>query len=116
RQDVTGPRRDPARGLPSHGRNAERARMHWTTPRVARPRGVGRHRPVERPAVKLCLAAVVLAVASLAACANGGGHGTATIWITRDRGSHVLLVGHVPAGLTAMQDRKSTRLNSSHQI
>ena len=53
--------------------------------------------------MKVRLAAVALAVASLAACANGGGHGTATIWITRDRGSHVLLVGHVPAGLTAMQ-------------
>ena len=48
-------------------------------------------------------AAVALAVASLAGCASGGGHGTATVWITRDRGAHVVLTGHVPAGLTAMQ-------------
>lgn len=51
----------------------------------------------------LRLAAAVLAVASLAGCASGDGHGTATIWITRDRGAHLLLTGHVPAGLTAMQ-------------
>jgi len=60
--------------------------------------------------VKLRPVAVVLACASLAGCAGGGGHGTATIWITRDRGSQVLLVRHVPAGLTAMQalDRIAT--------
>ena len=48
-------------------------------------------------------AAVVLAVAGLAGCANGGGHGTATVWVTRDRGAHVMLQRTVPAGLTAMQ-------------
>jgi Domain of unknown function (DUF4430) len=32
-----------------------------------------------------------------------GGKGTATVWVTRDRGAHVLLVRHVPAGETAMQ-------------
>jgi hypothetical protein len=32
-----------------------------------------------------------------------GAHGTATLWVTRDRGAHVLLVRKVPAGLTAMQ-------------
>jgi hypothetical protein len=53
--------------------------------------------------VKLRPAAAVLAVVALAGCTNGGGHGTAVIWITRDRGAHVLLVRHVPAGLTAMQ-------------
>jgi hypothetical protein len=30
-------------------------------------------------------------------------HGTATVWVTRDRGAHVLLVRTVPAGLTAVQ-------------
>jgi hypothetical protein len=31
------------------------------------------------------------------------GSGTAQLWITRDRGAHVMLVKEVPAGLTAMQ-------------
>ena len=53
--------------------------------------------------MKLRLAAVVVALASLAGCANGGGRGTATVWVTRDRGAHVLLMRTVPAGLTAMQ-------------
>jgi hypothetical protein len=53
--------------------------------------------------VRLRLAAVILALASLAGCANGGGRGTATVWVTRDRGAHVLLMRTVPAGLTAMQ-------------
>ena len=30
-------------------------------------------------------------------------HGTATLWVTRDRGAQVLYSGTVPAGLTAMQ-------------
>jgi hypothetical protein len=46
--------------------------------------------------------ALVLAVAALAGC-GGGEHGTATVWITRDQGTHVLLSRSVPAGLTAMQ-------------
>jgi hypothetical protein len=53
--------------------------------------------------VTLRVAAVALAVVSFAGCSTSGGHGTATIWITRDRGAHVVLTGHVPAGLTAMQ-------------
>jgi hypothetical protein len=53
--------------------------------------------------VTLRLAAAVLAAASLSGCGVGGGHGTATIWVTRDRGAHVLLQRTVPAGLTAMQ-------------
>jgi Domain of unknown function (DUF4430) len=50
-----------------------------------------------------CLAVSLLALA-LAGC--GGGereHGTATLWVTRDRGAQVLYSGSVPAGLTAMQ-------------
>ena len=41
----------------------------------------------------------------LAATGCGGEHerGTATLWVTRDRGAKVLFVGNVPAGLTAMQ-------------
>jgi Domain of unknown function (DUF4430) len=46
--------------------------------------------------------ALVLAVVALAGCGGGDG-GKATIWITRDRGTHVLLQKSVPSGLTAMQ-------------
>jgi hypothetical protein len=45
---------------------------------------------------------LVLAVATLAGC-GGGDSGKATLWITRDRGAHVILQREVPAGLTAMQ-------------
>ena len=48
----------------------------------------------------LVLAAVVLA---LAGCGGEPTHGTATLWVTSDRGAHVLFTGTVPAGLTAMQ-------------
>lgn len=48
--------------------------------------------------------APLLAALVLVGCGGergGGGH--ATIWVTRDRGSHVLVDTTVPAGLTAMQ-------------
>jgi Domain of unknown function (DUF4430) len=45
---------------------------------------------------------LVLAVAVLAGCGGENG-GTATLWITRDKGAHVILERKVPAGLTAMQ-------------
>ena len=45
---------------------------------------------------------LVLAAAVLAGCGGENG-GTATLWITRDRGAHVILQRKVPAGLTAMQ-------------
>ncbi len=48
--------------------------------------------------------ALLLAAGVLAGC--GGepvGSGTASLWVTRDRGAHVLLVRTVPAGLTAMR-------------
>jgi hypothetical protein len=48
--------------------------------------------------------AVVLAALTLAGCGGGaGGHGTATLWVTRDRGAHVMFSGDVPAGLNAIQ-------------
>ena len=48
--------------------------------------------------------ALLLLVLALAGCGEErGGHGTAQVWITRDRGAHVLLTTTVPAGLTAMQ-------------
>ena len=48
-------------------------------------------------------AAVVLLLAVVASCGTGTGGGRASLWITRDRGAHVLKVTHVPAGLTAIQ-------------
>jgi Domain of unknown function (DUF4430) len=44
----------------------------------------------------------LLCVLALAAC-GGGGHGSATLKVTRDHGRQVLLIARVPAGLTAMQ-------------
>ena len=50
------------------------------------------------------LAGVALAALLATACGSGErSDGTATLWITRDRGERVLLVRAVPAGLTAMQ-------------
>lgn len=49
------------------------------------------------------VAAVAAAVALLAGCGSGGGHGRATLWVTRDEGKTVLLVRSVPAGETALQ-------------
>jgi Domain of unknown function (DUF4430) len=47
----------------------------------------------------------LLAVALVAAgCGSSqAGSGLATVWVTRDRGAHVLHVGKVPAGVSAMQ-------------
>jgi hypothetical protein len=47
--------------------------------------------------------AAVAAAAVLAGCGAGGGHGQATLWVTRDEGKTVLLVQRVPAGESAMQ-------------
>ena len=45
--------------------------------------------------------AAIAAVLAVAGC--GGEDGTATLWITRDQGTTVVLTATVPAGLTAMQ-------------
>ena len=55
--------------------------------------------------------APILALAlafTVTACGGGREHGTATLWVTKDRGAHLVFSGTVPAGLTAMQalDRK----------
>jgi hypothetical protein len=49
---------------------------------------------------RLALLALVLA---LVGCGGEHGHGTATVWVTRDRGATLLHSETVPAGLTAMQ-------------
>jgi len=47
---------------------------------------------------------LVLGALALAGCGGGTrGHGHATLWITRDRGAHVLMVRDVPAGINAIQ-------------
>ena len=47
-------------------------------------------------------AVVLLLALVLAGCGSGGrGHGTATLWVTRDRGTHVVYAGEAPAGATA---------------
>jgi Domain of unknown function (DUF4430) len=47
----------------------------------------------------------LLAALLLAGCGEerGQGEGSASLWVTRDRGEHVVLTADVPAGLTAMQ-------------
>jgi hypothetical protein len=54
------------------------------------------------------LAFVALALVLAGCGGDERGAGTATLWVTRDRGHTVLYEGKVPAGLTAMQalDRK----------
>jgi hypothetical protein len=54
-----------------------------------------------RRAAAALLAAGALVVAGCAG--SGGGSGTATVWVTKDRGAKVLVAETVPAGLTAMQ-------------
>lgn len=52
--------------------------------------------------MRLRLLAVCAAAVLSAGCGADGG-GTAQVWITRDRGRHVIEMRSVPAGLTAMQ-------------
>ena len=47
--------------------------------------------------------APLLVVAVLVAGCSSTSSGRAVVWVTRDRGAHVLHVASVPAGLTAMQ-------------
>jgi hypothetical protein len=64
--------------------------------RAARPSGTVPFRQT--------LLATACAVLVLAGCGSEpAGSGTASLWITRDRGGEVMLVATVPAGLTAMQ-------------
>jgi hypothetical protein len=49
------------------------------------------------------LAPLLLALV-LAGCGGGGrAHGTATLWVTENRGAHVVFAGTVPAGLDGIQ-------------
>jgi hypothetical protein len=59
---------------------------------------------------------VVAAAALLAGCGGSGpGHGTATLWLTRDEGKTVLLVRSVPADETVLQAlERSTKLTTRY--
>src|SRR5262249_55157946 len=102
RQDDSGCRSRVARRRDAKREDAKWTRVHRTASRHARASRARRSRALERAAVTARIVAAVFATASLAGCGNGG-HGTATIWVTRDRGTHVLVERTVPAGLTAMQ-------------
>ena len=53
--------------------------------------------------IRLGLVAATAAATLLVGCGTGGGHGRATVWVTRDEGRMVLLSEKVPAGTTALQ-------------
>jgi len=54
--------------------------------------------------LRLCASAVAVLSVALVGCSTGtGSSGQATVWVTRDRGAHVMRVERVPAGLTALQ-------------
>jgi uncharacterized protein DUF4430 len=48
-------------------------------------------------------AALLVAAAVVAGCGAGETTGTASVWVSRERGEKVVLVRQIPAGLTAMQ-------------
>ena len=79
-------------------RDPQRPGVHRQAPRAGAG-GTGGSRPIQRAAL-----AGLCAVLVLAGCGSEpAGTGTASLWITRDRGREVVLVKTVPAGLTAMQ-------------
>src|SRR4029078_11418864 len=69
----------------------------------ARPLDAHRRGPLERSEVSRALL-VALALVLLPGCGHERtGSGSASLWVTRDRGATVLATTTVPAGLTAMQ-------------
>jgi Domain of unknown function (DUF4430) len=57
--------------------------------------------------VRIVAGAVLLALATTGC--GAATHGSATLWVTEDRGTRVLFAGRVPAGLTAMQGLERDR-------
>ena len=100
RCNVTRERCGASDRIEADGANPKRAGVHRPAQGSPRPRTARWRSPLECSCMSRF--ALVLAVAALAGC-GGGEHGTATVWITRDQGTHVLLSRSVPAGLTAMQ-------------
>src|SRR3954452_1742359 len=112
RRRSSAPRRRTSNGSDA-GRDAGRRGLCRLALR-ARARDARRSGAVERARVKWAVALCQLAlILVLAGC--GGDDGSATLWVTRDRGHRVLLVARVPSGLTAMQalDRK-VRLETAY--
>ena len=108
------PRTTRARPRPASG-----ARLHVGGRSVARPHRLGLRRrpsrardgdaqgrgPLERDPVRRAALAAVLLVA-LAGCGSSSSTssaGGATLWVTRDRGAHVLHSTRVPAGESVLQ-------------
>jgi hypothetical protein len=61
------------------------------------------------------IAAAGLVVAALAGCGSTHTSGSATLWITRDRGQHILLISKVKAGQSAMAAlQKVTKVKTSY--
>jgi hypothetical protein len=61
------------------------------------------------------VAVAVLAASFLAGCGSTHTHGSAMLWITRDRGQHVLLTTKVKAGQSAMQAlQQATKVKTSY--
>ena len=89
---------------PARARSPRRPATSASRPRTG---SCGRSRPARcaRTACREPVAALVAVVAAalLAGCGGGAGSGKATLWVTRDEGTQVLLVRTVPAGETAMQ-------------
>ena len=87
------------------GRRVTDALRAWLRRQASRSRArhCGERRALERPEVKHGLLAAC-ALVLLAGCGDErAGSGSASLWVTRDRGATVVLVRTVPAGLTAMQ-------------
>ena len=99
-------------GLVVHSARSGRSRRSRTSTSVraapgrARARDGHRRRPLERGEVRRAL--LLLLALTVTGCGGAREHGSATLWVTRDRGAEVVYSGTVPAGLTAMQalDRK----------
>jgi len=61
------------------------------------------------------IAAAGLVVAALAGCGSTHTSGSATLWITRDRGQHILLISKVKAGQSAMAAlQRVTKVTTSY--
>src|SRR3954452_4964987 len=90
------------RRLENRRRDGWRAVLPGEAHRPARPRDRHRRSALERSEVRQ--AVVLLLALVLAGCGGGGrAHGTATLWVTHDRGGHVVPSAAVPAGLDGIQ-------------
>ena len=67
---------------------------------AAGEQGGDQRRPLERREVsRAALLALALVLSGCGGGGRGAAHGTATLWVTHDRGARVVFSGPVPAGL-----------------